>query len=116
MFGSERLVSVVELALDGAQKLVDVKRLQWQAGDSITSEDWDTANAYGKDSVRVGLNAQSLGGGRRASGLAQQQQKLLDCHNRRCDKVTVMLEPMEIRTFRVELVRSASALQVEEQR
>lgn len=108
-------MSVVELALDGAQRLVDVNRLQWQAGDSIMREDWDTTNAYGKGSVKVGLNGQNLGGGGKASGLAQQRQ-VLHCHNGRCDNVDVMLEPMEIRTFRVELERSASALHVEQQR
>lgn len=116
MFGSERVVSVVELALDGAQKLVDVNRLQWQAGDSITREVWDNGNVHGKGSVRVGLDARTSGGGERVSGLAQFSQKSLDCHKGECDKVVVMLEPMEIRTFRVELEHSASTVEVLQQR
>ena len=40
LFGDTRITSVEEMALDGAQRLSDVRRLRWRAGESITRSDW----------------------------------------------------------------------------
>lgn len=36
LFGDAHVTAVEEMALDGAQRLSDVRRLRWRAGDSIT--------------------------------------------------------------------------------
>ena len=41
LFGDAHITAVEEMALDGAQRLSDVRRLRWRAGDSITHGDGD---------------------------------------------------------------------------
>ena len=99
---------VEELALDGAQKLSQVKRLRWEAGDSLTRADWgaDLGAAAGARQEPAPQQA----GVREGRGLAQQRDGPLECHGRRCEGVAVQLEPMEIRTFKVHLKRPQSAV------
>ena len=117
VFGSDRVVFVEELALDGAQKLADVKRLQWQAGDPITrNEELDTARSDGNAGVKGGSYQHGRGPNKSEPGLAQLRDGPIGCHRWRCNEVVVNLEPMEIRTFKVKLERSPSAGHVSQQR
>ena len=65
LFGDAHVAAVEEMALDGAQRLSDVRRLRWRAGDSITRGDGDrpseaasaaaglTSDAPGQREVRI---------------------------------------------------------------
>lgn len=128
VFGRRRVAAVEELALDGAQRLADVRRLRWKAGDALTRAAWgvegstlestpqlangqsvgaaeirDTLNAERRSTAGRRARGQTSGREQRAAGLAQQRGGPLACQGRHCKGVVVELEPMEIRTFRVQL-------------
>lgn len=114
IFGKRRVAAVEELALDGAQRLADVKRLRWDAGESLTRDDWG-AELSGSSDERPELVSrqsrdQSSGREQGSPGLAQLRDGPLVCHRRHCKGAAVKLEPMEIRTFRVRLDPAGSGV------